>query len=215
MKREFESFVFCISSGSDARTAFVKWMEKTNEHEEIITLFGLKTEQLEHIEATMDESDRSSLTTIEAGSFFTATYVLKFDRRLLESRKFQVCFSANYLNPGDSSPQSNSTATNVLISPYPIVLSIVAIIAALLGTLLRASLGDQTSPLHEISGLTKSGKLLVGPVLALIFFNVYEYTSLGKSIRMAVSWRSALLIGALCGLAQENVLAALKALIGS
>jgi hypothetical protein len=61
----------------------------------------------------------------------------------------------------------------------------------------------------------RSGQLLVGPVIALIFFNVYEYTSVGKDLGMSVSWRSALLIGALCGLAQDRVLAALKALIGA
>jgi hypothetical protein len=43
----------------------------------------------------------------------------------------------------------------------------------------------------------KSFDLLVAPIVALIFFNVYEYTSVGKDIAMPLSWRSALLIGAL------------------
>lgn len=215
MKREFESLAFKIASASDARSAYVRWMEKSSGHEAIQTLFDAKTVQLESVEALMDESDRPGLTAIEGGSFFTATYVMKFDRRVLEPRKYQVGFDATYLPPDANSPQSSSTATNVQISPYPFSLSIVAIAAALLGVLLRVSLGGEPEPLQEMFVLAKSGQLLVGPILALIFFNVYEHTSIGKGIGISVSWRSALLIGALCGLAQDRVLAALKALIGA
>jgi hypothetical protein len=49
----------------------------------------------------------------------------------------------------------------------------------------------------------------------LIFFNAYEYTSMGKGVGMPISWRSALLIGALCGLLQDRVLAGLKAFFGT
>jgi hypothetical protein len=115
---------------------------------------------------------------------------------------------------GGSSARSVSTATNVQISPYPFSLTIVAVLSALLGVLIRVSLEGAKDPLANLALLAGSGQLLVGPIVALIFFNVYEYTSLGKGITMSVSWRSALLIGALCGIAQDRVLAALKALIG-
>lgn len=214
MKREFESFAFTIASAADARSAYVRWMEKSNEYEAIKTLFDAKTEQLDRVEALMDEGDRSSLTTIEAGSFFTATYVLKFGRRILEPRKYQIGFDATYVSADESSPQNNSVSTTVQISPYPSSLSVIAIIAALLGVVLRISLSGQANLLHEMLNLAKSGQIVVAPALAFIFFNVYEYTSLGKGIGLSVSWRSALLIGALCGIAQDNVFAALKALIG-
>jgi hypothetical protein len=215
MKREFESFAFKIASASDARSAYVRWMKNSSEHEAIRTLFEAKTEQLEHVEARMDESDRPGLTAIEAGSCFNATYVLKFARGFLEPRKYQVDFDATYLHADSGSSQSTSTATNIQISPYPFILSVVAIIAALLGVLLRGSLGSVGDPFQEMFLLANSGKLLFGPVVALIFFNVYEYTSIGKDIDISVSWRSALLIGSLCGIAQDRVLAALKALIGA
>jgi hypothetical protein len=51
-------------------------------------------------------------------------------------------------------------------------------------------------------------------ILALLFFNVYEHTSFGRQLRMNLGWRSALLIGALCGLMQERILTSLKSLLG-
>lgn len=214
LRQEFMTFAFRIASASDARSAYVRWMEKSTEHEAILMLFEAKLEQLERVEARMDENDRPGLTTIESRSFFTATYVMKFARGLLEPRKYQVGFDATFVYPDGGSPKSNSTATNVQISPYPLSLSVVAIISALLGMLLRASLGGANDPMQEMLLMAMSGQLLVGPVVALIFFNVYEYTSLGKGLCMSVSWRSALLIGALCGIAQDRFLAALKGLIG-
>jgi hypothetical protein len=215
MKRQFESFRFKISSASDARSAYKRWMKNTKEHEAIRSLFEAKLEQLERIERQMGEGDNSGLTAIEPGSHFAATYVLRFSRGVFEPRKYQVSFNATYHVSDSSSEQSTSAATNVQISPYPLSLSIVAIISAVLGVLLRLSLAGSTNPLSDLALSATSGQLLVGPVIALIFFNVYEYTSVGKDLQIAISWRSSLLIGALCGIAQDRVLASLKALIGA
>lgn len=214
MRREFDSFAYKIGGASDARSAFDRWMKGTTEHPTITSLFEAKTEQLERVEARMDENDRPGLTTIEPGSFYTATYVLRFSRRLFEPRKYQLAFDATFQSQDATAPQSNSTATNLQISPYPLSLTIIAILAALLGVLIRLSLAGASDPLAEMTASARSGQLLVGPIVALIFFNAYEYTSLGKGLTMSVSWRSALLIGALCGLAQDRILAAMKALLG-
>lgn len=231
MKQDFDIFIFDIDSASDARAAHDRWM-KNSDKDEVIRplfeerwmknldkdkvikpLFEEKMTQLECIEKQLIANDES--TTIEAGSFFTATYVLKFARQILEPKKYLVSFVVIYDRPPDGGKQNGSAGISVQISPYPFSLSIVAILAALLGVLLKVSLSDKPDPLQEMHIYSESGKILVGPILALIFFNAYEYTSLGKNINMTVSWRSALLIGALCGLAQDRVLAALKALIGA
>ena len=214
MQREFDSLAYKIGAAADARAAFERWMKGTTEFPTITSLFEAKTEQLERVEERVDENDRPGLTTIEPSSFFTATYVLKFSRRLFEPRKYQLAFDATFQSQDAGMPQSNSVATNLQISPYPLSLTIVAILAALLGVLVRVSLAGAADPLQEMAALARSGQLLVGPIVALIFFNAYEYTSLGKELTMSVSWRSALLIGALCGLGQDRILAAMKALIG-
>ena len=158
MKREFESFNFKIASASDARSAYTRWMANANEHETIRSLFEAKTEQLERVEARMDEGDRPGLTTIEAGSYFTATYVMKYARGSLEPRKYQIGFDATYQMSDAPSAQSASTATNVQISPYPISLSVVAIVSAMLGVLLRVSLGGSQDPLTDLVLMAKSGQ---------------------------------------------------------
>jgi len=140
MKRESETFSFNIVSAADARSAYEKWMTKNSDHAAVQTLFDEKTKQLERIEERMDESERPGLTSIAPGGFFAATYVLKFSRRALEPRKYQVGFEAAY-SLVDSSPQSGSVATTVQISPYPLSLSVVAVLSALLGTLVRLSVG--------------------------------------------------------------------------
>lgn len=214
MKKEFDSFSFKVSSAADARSAYEKWMATSEQHEAVKTLFDEKTKQLERVESIMDESERPGLTSIAPGGFFTATYVMKFSRNAFDPRKYQVGFDASY-SLADTPPQSNSIATNVQISPYPLTLSLVAVFSAFLGILVKLSVLPQSDPFAEMFKLAQTGQLLVGPIVALIFFNMYEYTSAGKDIAMSVSWRSALLIGALSGLAHDRIIAALKALIGA
>lgn len=214
VKREFDTFSFTIASAADARSAYEKWMAASTEYDAVRTLFDEKAKQLERIEERMDESERPGLTSIAPGGYFTATYVMRFARRALEPRKYQVGFEAAY-SQTDGSPQSNSVATTVQISPYPLSLSVVAVLSAFLGILVRLSVDAQSQPFQEMLKLSQSGQILVGPIVALIFFNVYEYTSVGKEVSMSVSWRSALLIGALSGLAHDRILSALKAFIGA
>lgn len=216
MKREFDSFEFKITSASDARSALEKWMkQQTNSDQTVSSLFLAKLEQLEQIEARMDEGDRPGLTRIEPGSSFTATYVLKFSRRMFEPRKYQIGFDATYGAIDGSAQQAGSTATSLQISPYPLGLSLVAVLSAFMGVLIRESLSGSADPIQVMFTQATTGQLFVGPVIALVFFNAYEYTTLGKELTMPLSWRSALLVGSLCGLAQDRILAALNALIGA
>lgn len=215
MRREFRALRYHIGSSVDARDAFSKWMEATKEHESITSLFLAKTEQLARIESRMDENEKRGLTTVETESQFTSTYVFQFSRHWLEPRKYQLAIEASYLEGTSSIPQNVTAATSVQISPYPWCLSLVAILSALMGVLVQLSLGGAPNPLSELGRMAATGQILTAPIVALVFFNAYEYTSLGKSLTMSVSWRSAMLIGALCGLAQDRILAAMKALIGA
>jgi hypothetical protein len=168
--------------------------------------------QLERIEGQLQDDDSPGLTTIEPGASFARTYVLKFKRPMFEQRKYQLAFDAEYVM--DDILKTSSVATTLRISPYPLVLNIVAMAAAILGMLIRESLAGSQTPAAQILWQAQTGQLLVGPIVALVFFNAYEYTSLGKGFAMRVSWRSSLLIGTICGLAQDRILEALKALLG-
>jgi hypothetical protein len=67
----------------------------------------------------------------------------------------------------------------------------------------------------DLRNIFNSSPPWVALILALIFFNIYEFTDLGKRFKMMIGWRSALLIGALCGLLGDRILMALKAFVGT
>ena len=217
MQREFQVLDYKISSTKDAKDAIDRWVSNSESDKLIASLFSSKTEQLEEIESLMNDSDKSSLATIDPASEFTTTYVLRFNRAKFEPLKYQVSFDASYAEADRGKSQVASVATNVQISPYPLSLSLVAILAALLGALISISTESSTVGAETIIEHLNASLMnfVVSPILALIFFNVYEHTTLGGGIRLPVSWRSALLIGALCGIAQDNILAALMALVGA
>lgn len=220
LTRDFGSLEFRIESAVDAQNAIKRWMQPPQDTGVIRSLFIAKAEQLEALESKMTATDRRSLTTIEVDSFFSQTYVLAFDRHWFEPRKYQLSIDANYQSVEATAeiavPTQNLTvSTSVQISPYPLCLTVVAIISALLGVFVQLSVKGAGTPLEEYIDLALTGKLFVAPILALIFFNVYEHTAPGKKFDMSVSWRSALLIGALCGLAQDRILAAIKAFLGA
>jgi hypothetical protein len=52
-------------------------------------------------------------------------------------------------------------------------------------------------------------------ITGAVFFNIFEFTSLADKFKMTISWRSALLIGFLCGMLNDRVLQALKAFFGT
>ncbi|CCV06717.1 exported hypothetical protein [Mesorhizobium metallidurans STM 2683] len=105
------------------------------------------------------------------------------------------------------------------MSPRPYVLSIVTVISAFMGASLKYSLAQ--TPSQSIQNYFSSlitylftAPGLSGAVLALIVFNVYEYMELGRTIKMGIGWRSALLVGALCGLFSDRMIKALQVLVG-
>ena len=86
VRKRFESSRFKISSASDARSAYSRWMQNAKEQEVIRSNFEAKLEQLERIEGQLGEA---GLTAIEPGSNFSATYVIRFIRGVLEPRSMR------------------------------------------------------------------------------------------------------------------------------
>src|SRR5260370_28516218 len=132
-------------------------MQNAKEHEVIRSNFEAKLEQLERIEGQLGEA---GLTAIEPGSNFSATYVIRFIRGVLEPRKYEIAFNATYLENDNPTEQSSSAATHVQISPHPLSLSIVAALSAVLGVLLRSSLGGSKDPLTDRLLVVRSGGIL-------------------------------------------------------
>ncbi len=205
-----------ISSASDAQSAYDRWLSKnaSPDFDVVKSVFEAKKEQLLRLEADMNDDQRESLAIVEAKNTFGSTYVLKFSRAYLEPRKYQIAFDISYDQPDTTSSGTISAISGIQISPYPISLSIFTALAAILGAVLKTSLIRAENIYPYMVEEMNSGRILIGPIVAVVLFNVYEHLSIGGQFsKMSVSWRSALLIGVVSGLANERIIAALNAFI--
>ena len=146
---------------------------------------------------------------------------MSFDFRGAPSipRRYNISIDVQYKTP-EGKELVDGAATSVMISPRPYVLSSVAVVASVLGTLLslvKSNVSEPSDSDYIVRFLETwySGTFIGSAVLALVIFNVYEHIGLRDRFKAPVSWRSALLIGILCGLFQDRLLAALGALLPS
>jgi hypothetical protein len=108
----------------------------------------------------------------------------------------------------------------IVVSPNPVAVSLFALGGGALGALLRDSAcrsglpgGLRDDLCRNVGTLWPSG-ILTAVVLAVTFFNVFEFTTLGERFTKATSWRGALLIGLLSGLGSAKFLIALRTVVG-
>ncbi|MER9530171.1 hypothetical protein NKI89_10235 [Mesorhizobium sp. M0309] len=209
---------FSIKNHIDAKAAISKWF--TDSSGIVGEIFLAKAEQLERLEKTMGAGEISkALAVIETDSFAATTYVLRFPRSHLNPRKFSFTVEASVSFGQDKPVQLHAASTTVTVSPRPYVLSIITVLSAFMGASLKYSL--TATPSQSIQTYFSSlmtylftSPGLSGAALALIVFNVYEYMELGRTIKMGIGWRSALLVGALCGLFSDRMIKALQVLVG-
>jgi len=235
--RRSRAYTIKIESRADAQRAYERWITgATGDLSLIKEVFETKMGQLLEIEEAMKTDAKSSaIATIEPSSFFAMTYVLRFPRRAMNPRKYTIAIEGGYSYVRKPSGQTErhvgAATSSLIISPQPWFLTTVAVVSSFLGVVLKNAQLDagvnasQKSPppsadqgLSLIEVLTRSlhsAQILTAAILALVFFNIYEYTDFGKKLRMGIGWRSAMLIGVLCGLIGERFLAAIKTLVGT
>lgn len=188
--------------------------------------FDLKARQLRRLFDDW-QGKRPEAAPLEPGMTYRRVYVMRFPRSWVDPRKFSVGIDVGYTvttADGRETDLVASGSTIQVISPRPWVLSAIATGASFLGVLLstagRFLRQDGADPPPFVwddyrQAVTSSPDLVVAPVLALVFVNVFEHTALGNRIRMALGWRSAMLVGVFCGLASPRVLATLRSALGA
>jgi hypothetical protein len=198
---------------------------------EVAAAFDVRLDQLERLDKEHDRRD-PFLVELPPDSQYTQTLELDFRRGLLNARKHTVTIEVRYAEIEDGAatggtgpgttivpPRRTSrvaTATEFLvISPNPVLLTVMTLAGAALGTLLQTAAGgapgepmDFAEPWSRIT----SNAGVTAAILALVFFNGFEFTSLAGRFTRHVNWRGALLIGVVCGLAGEKILGALNGL---
>jgi hypothetical protein len=237
--RRLAAYEIQIETYAHAKTAFDRWLSTSDVADiPIRDLFQAKMERLLEIEKETGNDIRSSLlATVEPDSFFAQTYVFNFRRYIVDPRRSNISVEAVYSDadsyeddPVKAKRYIGSATQTLIISPKPWAVTILAIIASWLGVALRnaISLEPKTlvfpyplqnfiQSLHSPATASSFQQILAASILALVFYNVYEYTSIGKNFSngFGISWRNALLIGMLCGLVGDKIIAALKAFLGT
>jgi hypothetical protein len=215
--RQERAFQYSIENYEDGVKAEVAFVEKSSLASSVKELYGLKLQKLKELEQRIGAGlEASTLATIQPNSTFSTTYVLSFKRRPLSGRKYNVAFEVAVAEEGKAERQVAVASASLLISPQGYTLNFIVILAAVMGVMLKAAVDPKFQA--AVMNVRTDRAAVVWPlvnaaIVALVFFNVYEFTNLADRVRMALSWRSALLIGVLCGLTSDRVIAALQAFL--
>jgi hypothetical protein len=213
---------FKINNYEDAIWAYDRWVKNLTDVDEEKSLYEGKMQQLATLKAEIGNKS-GYISIIESGSFYSRTYVLGFSRKYFNAKAYNLSFDSKYSIETASTASleyRDNTSTTITIPPKPFFLTIFTALASVLGTTLKYCMND----VHNISTVGKffyqlGQAIVTGPgitsiIVGVLFFNIYEFTDLGKKINMGVNWRSALLIGILAGLFGDRLIEALKVFIG-
>jgi len=212
MDFHLRKFTYAITSISDAKVAFEKWISKLEDNDHNRIIFEGKLRQLEGLSIAEDEHP-DDVAHIEQGSFYYRIYLLNFERRMLTTRTYSVVFDSRYVIDGSPIETRSSVSTSVNITPEPFFLIVFCAAFSLLGAMLRYSMETTDSNIKDsiVNPLTKDG--IKSVIISLLFFNLFEFTNFGKKLKFRFDWRRALIIGLLSGAFGDRVVEAIKALL--
>jgi hypothetical protein len=209
-----------IASVQDAERALVRFFPKENASEHAIArhVFETKLEQLKDLDAKTGNVPMS-LAEVEPGSYFSATYVLRVKRSLLNPRHFRFALDVQYGLRGQPQRYNSEVSTTLVVGPSSALLLCLALLGSSMGTAMKFALANSSSD----SAASFAGKLgvalVTGPglsaaVLSIALFVAFEHTDLSKNGRLALNWRTALVLGVAAGMFSDRFVSAFKALLG-
>jgi hypothetical protein len=189
---------------------------------EVVAAFDARLDQLARLDR--GHGRKPDVVLLPPDSQYRQTLELDFRRGWLNPRKHTVSIEVRYAEADDADGRHAhgdwrmATATEfVVISPNPVLLTLTTLVGAALGTVLHVAVADgrPRAPLDVADPLTTitSNAGVTAAILALVFFNVFEFTSLAGKFRQYVNWRGALLVGVLCGLGGDKILQALHGVL--
>jgi hypothetical protein len=187
-----------------------------------------RMEAIEKIDVNLSRSEY--LTQIMPGEVFERVYILNGRRNFSSIASYTVAFdvkigwreekyrSAEYEVEADnlrSAERILSKSTTFNVTPSPITLSVFAMIFSFVGVLmsLLPKLNENLWT-QQLLSLQHLQQFFISGALAVIIYNSYEMTEFRDKLR-SVSWRSAMLIGVLCGLLSERMLKAITGFVGA
>ena len=211
-ERAFKYSVENYEDGVKAQDAFVNTSSLA---QPVKDLYRLKLEKLHSLEQRIGAGvEAATLAAIQSNSTFSTTYVLTFKRRPLTGRKYNITFEVAVAEDGKLERHVAVQSASLLIAPQGYILNLVVILAATMGVVLKAAALDPKLQAAAMKVWTDPAgigwPLAQAIIVAVVFFNAYEFTTFADRVKMALSWRSAMFIGTICGLVSDRIVAALQ-----
>lgn len=218
--KKLSKLTYRISNIEDAKFAYEKWiipLEKNNPHKD---LYEAKLIQLENIFSKLGKINSNYIAIVQPDSFYSKTYVLKFERRPISSKVYNVSFDSIFTEEEDPIEYRSNISTSIIISPKPLYVNILVGFFSILGTSLKYSMSNinqETTPSFFFNSL--GNNILTSPgitslIIAILIFNIVEFTDIGKKLKTESDWRTALTIGIISGIFGERLVEAIKVFLG-
>jgi hypothetical protein len=206
-----------INSIEDARWAYDRWIKDLQNNNPEKNMYEAKLQQLENLSSKIGKINSNYISLIEPKSFYSRTYVLHFNRKTLSTKIYNISFDSTYSD--DSREFRADVSTSINITPKALSLTIFAAFSSVLGTILKycmSNLNNQFDPKSFFIELTKNIVIpgITSIIISVLFFNVFEFTEMGKKLKTGVNWRTALTIGILAGMFGDRLIDAIKVFIG-
>lgn len=171
-------------------------------------------QSLTDVEDQQRRNSRNRGSLIQPGQNLKQVYVLQARRGLLGVKSYCINFGIELVAPAEESHASRLESASISVSPNPISLTALAVAASAAGTAIRYLVETPVRPTAE-NLAAQWPSFLVAALTALIVFNIFDLTRLRDQVHTRASWRSAILVGFLCGYLNQRILAAVEALLGT
>jgi len=180
-------------------------------------LIDFKISQLRSIEAR-DDYKRivNKSTTLYNGQDYKVIYILDAQRRYLDLSSYSVTFDVVLRDSISGHQVARTESGTLVVTPNRAWLTFLAVSAGLVGAAVESMRTGATMIRYDslYKYVETTWRLyLLSALVALVFFNIFDFTSIRDRIKANISWRVAVLVGFLCGLFNEKVLAAFDAFL--
>lgn len=144
-------FRYNISTLAHADAAFTSFVAPSSAPAFLKELFQRKRDQLAELtEELKAQGKPPNVITLGPGDEYKQTYVIKVRRSVAEPKRLSFSVDCRYAPSTTADPQLITASTTLCISPSPVVLTIIAILASLLGVAMKVALvhfqGSRSTP---------------------------------------------------------------------
>jgi hypothetical protein len=165
--------------------------------------------------AHSDEFQKKQLagSVVRKNEQYKTTYIIDARRGWFDTRSYSVNVDVMLRTSREKREIFRRTGALVSVTPSSLSLTALAILTALVGATIGLVAGADRAPRPE-AFVENWGGYLVAALTAAIVFNIFDFTNLRDRFQARVSWRSAILVGFVCGYLNDRILDALQALLG-